>query len=64
MEKIAESKIIPLGKSSLGVVIPKVYANDHNMKKQSVVVVERGLSREDLHRLADEKLDCLIIYPK
>ena len=64
MEKIAESKIIPLGKSSLGVVIPKVYANDHNMKKQSVVVVERGLSKEDLKRLKNDKLDCLIIYLK
>jgi hypothetical protein len=64
MEKIAESKIIPLGKSSLGIVIPKVYVNDHNIKKQSVVVVERGLSKEDLYRLEENKLDCLIIYPK
>lgn len=64
MEKIAESKIISLGKSSLGVVIPKVYINDHNIQKQSIMVVERGLSREDLNRLGKDKLDCLIIYPK
>ena len=64
MIKLSESKLIANGKSSLGVIIPKVFIKDHNLKGKSIMVIERGLSREDIDCLDGQKMDCLVIYPK